>query len=286
MVNRRSERSRIFISYSHKDQPWLDRLLVPLKPMVRDGGLRIWTDRDIPSGSLWEREIKSALDAANVAVLLISPNFMASDFIAKVELPSLLTAAKQKGLTVLWLAVSDTRYKNTGIAGYQAVIEPSKPLDRQSSASWKKALNQVADEIEKASHRRHRVKLAGRAVVNKVGVNGVKAKHVLHLPADAHQRLPAPGHPDADHCVNLFIDRVSGGNAGQTEILRSLLHKVMIDGLQPEDAWKMLGLNPNNGRRHWFIAVQQFMTHFNLMTHFNRFLNRLLEFREAIQVPQ
>ena len=115
--------------------------------------------------------------------------------------------------------------------------------------------------------------------MDKPGVNGVKTKRRTRLPSISNNSSNASGHLDADHCVNQFIDRVSGGNDAQTAILRCMLRKVMIDGLLPEDVWEMLGLDPNSGRRYWFIAVQQFRT------HFNRFVNRLSEFREAIQVP-
>jgi hypothetical protein len=280
MRKRRPMRDRIFVSYSLSDKKWLDKLLIHLKPMVRDEGLALWTDRDIAAGSNWEREIGKALNTARVAVLLVSPNFMASDFIARVELPSLLNAAQGKGLTVLWVPVSDTRYKNSGFARYQASINPSKPLDAMTHPAQKKALNQVAEEIEKAWHVDQPMKrgkgkvMNGRSTAAKVETaNRSKPNSKAHHPQDPST------HPDADHCVNQFIDRVGGGSDEQTEILRCMLRKVMIDGLQPEDTWEMLNLDLNMGRRLWFIAVKQFTA------HFNRFVNRLLEFREAIQAP-
>jgi TIR domain len=73
-------RTKVFISYSHKDQEWLYRLQTHLKPLVREG-LDCWDDTHIRPGDDWKQEIQNALDTAQIAVLLISANFFASDFI-------------------------------------------------------------------------------------------------------------------------------------------------------------------------------------------------------------
>src|SRR3954471_12739938 len=74
-------RTKVFISYSHADKDWLERLKRHLKPLVREGNLDCWDDTHIRSGDDWKQEIQNALDTAQVAVLLISADFFASDFI-------------------------------------------------------------------------------------------------------------------------------------------------------------------------------------------------------------
>jgi hypothetical protein len=93
-------RDKVFISYSHKDQEWLAQLQTMMKPLVRSGAVLPWADTMTRTGADWHEEIQTALTTAKVGVMLVSSNCLASDFIADVELPALLTAAAEEGLQV------------------------------------------------------------------------------------------------------------------------------------------------------------------------------------------
>jgi len=141
--------SSAFISYSHHDTKWLKKLQTMLAPMVH-GGLNIWSDEQIKPGALWRDEIEAALVDAKVAVLLVTPNFLASDFITNEELPHLLKAAKEGGLTILWVPIEHSLYEYTDIEKYQAVHPPARPLSALKPAEVNAALMAICKAITEA----------------------------------------------------------------------------------------------------------------------------------------
>jgi internalin A len=94
-------RNQVFISYSHEDTKWHKHLEIHLKPFRRVGSIISWSDEQITSGSKWFEEINSALINAKVAVLLVSRDFLASDFIHENELGPLLKKAERGGFKIL-----------------------------------------------------------------------------------------------------------------------------------------------------------------------------------------
>jgi hypothetical protein len=121
-----------FICYAHRDVEFMERLRIHLRPYERNSAVKVWSDVNIGAGKEWREEIRNALAESQAAVLLVSPDFLASDFIHQNELPRLLKAAEKEGLTVLWVPISDSSYTETPIAKYQAVSDPAKPLKMMS----------------------------------------------------------------------------------------------------------------------------------------------------------
>ncbi len=96
MVKPNYNRVHVFVSYSHKDERWLERLQTHLAPLTQDYDLDLWDDTRLRPGSKWQEEIRNAVDKANAAVLIISADFLASEFVRTNELPPLLKAAEVK----------------------------------------------------------------------------------------------------------------------------------------------------------------------------------------------
>jgi hypothetical protein len=141
-------RNQVFISYSHADKEWLHKLQIILKPIERGGGITTWDDTVIRPGQRWKKEIERALSSAKVAVLLVSDAFLASDFVAKHELPSLL---EKEDVTILWVCLSPCLYDLTEIGDYQAAHDPTQPLERLPPSEQKEVLVSICRKIMEAA---------------------------------------------------------------------------------------------------------------------------------------
>jgi hypothetical protein len=125
-------------------------VIAHLKPYMRNGSVSSWHDTQIRPGGRWRKEIESALSRAKVAVLLVTPHFLASDFVAEHELPPLLKAAESEGLVVIWIPVSASSYEETDIAKYKAAFDPVIPLDTLPQPSQNTVLVDVCKTIKQA----------------------------------------------------------------------------------------------------------------------------------------
>jgi DNA-directed RNA polymerase specialized sigma subunit len=142
-------RNGVFISYSHKDKRYLDDLLVHLRPLERAGLVTKWSDRQIAASSRWLDEIRAALAAAKIAVMLVSPSFLSSEFLHKHELSPLLKEAEHGGMEILWIPICACSYEDTPLKNYQAAAPPNKPL-AEMKAERGNAWATVCDTINKS----------------------------------------------------------------------------------------------------------------------------------------
>jgi len=84
----------VFFSYSHRDEELRDEMAKHLSILKRQGVIKEWYDRDIDAGSQWANEIDDHLNSAQVILLLISPDFMASDYCFEIEMQRALERYK------------------------------------------------------------------------------------------------------------------------------------------------------------------------------------------------
>jgi TIR domain len=144
-------KGKVFVSYSHRDRRWVNRLLVHLKPLERAGYLDVWEDSRITPGRAWKDEIDKALKSAQIAVLLISADFLASDFIADNEVPNLLMSARDRGTIIMPVIVSPSRFEQTeSLSQFQAVNPPDMPLTKLPNYRRELFLVGLASAIEDA----------------------------------------------------------------------------------------------------------------------------------------
>lgn len=139
----------LFISYSHQDVQWLNELKKWIRPLEMHDIVTIWDDRKIKAGDNWRKEIEKALSEAKAAILLISVDFLNSDFIANNELPKLLDAARDRGLRILWIAVRPSYVDETGIASFQAAHK-EPPLAQMNEVEREQCFQRIYERIKEA----------------------------------------------------------------------------------------------------------------------------------------
>ena len=148
-------RSKVFISYCHADRRWLKQLQVFLKPLERRGLVDRWDDTKLNAGQKWHAEIRAALESAKVAVLLISANFLASDFIADQELPPLLAAAESEGASILPVIISPCDLPPI-LSQFQAVNDPKRTLVEMNKGErdrlWLKVVKSIEGVLDATSN--------------------------------------------------------------------------------------------------------------------------------------
>jgi len=144
----RADRNQVFISYSQQDMEWFKRLWTMLAPLVRNQTVDVWWDGRITPGQEWLTAIKEVLDSAKVAVLLVSPNFLASQFICNEELPTILDRAKSEGVVLFWCLVRNCLWTETPLERYQAAHNPEKVWNRLSEGELDALLVEVCTRIK------------------------------------------------------------------------------------------------------------------------------------------
>ncbi|HXU80095.1 MAG TPA: trypsin-like peptidase domain-containing protein [Polyangia bacterium] len=145
-----SSRQGIFISYSHKDKKLLGELQTYLKPLVKIDGLQKWDDNDIRPGEDWLQAIRTAMATCRVAVLLVSQDYLASDFIGVEEFPQIIKDARSAGVTVFWIPLAASTYEKTELAALQAAIDPKKPINKMGKAERQEAWLQIVKKLERS----------------------------------------------------------------------------------------------------------------------------------------
>jgi hypothetical protein len=272
-------RDLVFISYSHADEPpWLGRLRIILKPYVARGRLEVWADPYIQVGDRWLREIRGALDRTKVAVFLVSPNFLASDFIQNEEIPPLMSAAEAGSVRIVAVPLRLVDVEVTPFAEFQWARDPEKPLDETveeglHERSRNGALVEVCKKIAEAARMAQTTEEGAAQTSLRLGkqastaaitvsaqmgaLHGVPAQKPNFVPREADLRrlqetllnagsgtvgIIGSRRKDSGHAVGLH----GMGGIGKTELAIALVNNVEVRRAFPDGIfWFTLGQTPD-----------------------------------------
>src|SRR5262245_24473012 len=125
-------RPTIFISYSHKDKQWIQQFMGSLKVGLYGDAYEIWPSEDI--GRDWREQIDEKIATAKVVLLLVTPDFIKSEFVVK----RILDRHKRSDLDVFLIpvkAVTEHELKLVGLHNFQFAWPLDKPLSDLASAT-------------------------------------------------------------------------------------------------------------------------------------------------------
>jgi len=143
------DETRIFISYSHRDETYKDEFRKMIRPMEREGQWKIWDDRWLLPGDNWNREILRHLSEANVIILMVTSDFFNSDFIYDIEMSRAIQRHEAGDALVIGILVSDCLWEETPLHKIQMIPIDALPVDQhhQRNAVWKAIAKKIKETI-------------------------------------------------------------------------------------------------------------------------------------------
>ena len=139
---------KLFCSYSHRDEHLRDELAKHLKLLERQGLIESWHDRRIGAGEVWKEEIDRNLSEADIILLLISADFLASDYCFDIEMKAALERHAAAKAVVIPIILRPVDWHATPFSGLQALPKNGKPVTTFDNLDI--AFEQVATSIRAA----------------------------------------------------------------------------------------------------------------------------------------
>jgi PAS domain-containing protein len=139
---------RIFFSYCHRDEDLRDEMVKHLSILKRQKVIEAWYDRDIDAGSKWEEEIYEQLSKAHIVLLLISPDFLNSEYCYENELKQAMERHEAGKALVIPIVLRSCDWRGAPFGKFQALPKDAKPV-----TSWPDrdaAFTNIAQGIRKA----------------------------------------------------------------------------------------------------------------------------------------
>ena len=146
----------VFFSYSHKDEQLRDELAKHLSILKRQGIITAWYDREISAGTEWAGEIDAHLNTAQVILLLISADFLASDYCYDIELTRAMERHAARQARVIPVILREVDWKGAAFGKLQALPQNAFPVTNwanrdQAFADVARGIRQAVEELKKVN---------------------------------------------------------------------------------------------------------------------------------------
>jgi hypothetical protein len=153
---------RLFLSYAHEDKRFCQKLETHLAGLKAKGAISPWYDGEIRAGAQWSEEIKHNLETSEIILLLISPDFIASEYCYGYEMKRALERHAEQEARVIPVLIRDVDdWENQPFAKLQVVPSGAKPVDNWDNKN--KAWVDVARNIRLACEEMIKARQASQA---------------------------------------------------------------------------------------------------------------------------
>jgi hypothetical protein len=110
---------KLFISYSSKNSEYIRRFITHLQVLKSAGHIEPWYDRMIEPGTKWDDAIKKEMGNSDIIIFLLSPDFLATEYIMKTEVPNAIELSKSMGSGLFFVELQRCGWQDTPIFVYQ-----------------------------------------------------------------------------------------------------------------------------------------------------------------------
>src|SRR5579872_1980399 len=138
---------KIFVCYAHEDEALLNKLRTQLRPLELQGLIDIWHDCDISAGTDWQQEINTHISSANIILLLVSPNFMNSEYCYSIEMKRALEQHERGETCVIPVILRPVYWQGTPFGKLQALPKDGKAIKSRHWFDLDEAFFDVAQGI-------------------------------------------------------------------------------------------------------------------------------------------
>jgi hypothetical protein len=143
------DKSKIFFCYAHEDKALLKKLQSHLRPLEREGLIQMWFDRDIHAGDEWEQKIDQHLNTADIILLLISPDFMDSEYCYGIEMKKAIERHERGEARVIPIILRSVYWQIASLGKLQALPTDAKPVMSSHWHNLDEAFYDVAEGARK-----------------------------------------------------------------------------------------------------------------------------------------
>lgn len=142
---------KLFVSYSRKDKKYLEKFKVQIASLKRKNIIEDWNDQEIIGGDVWEDILKHQLETADIIVFLVSPDFIASDYIYDIEVKKAIERHRKGEVIIVPIIIRPCDFNSLEISKFQALPKNAQPISKwvDDDEAWLDVLLGIKKIIER-----------------------------------------------------------------------------------------------------------------------------------------